>query len=189
MEPVIGILMLGAVGWLGWKWWQVPRVWRGEVTWTSRLGFRALYLIHDRSYLTGLLPITWIYIGVIVAAVDVRNFTWVVGVGVALYALQVYVNGFNRPRFLVPPVHRERPGTVGLRRARLATLQTAQDGLDLRFLFSDKAMAIDATSVSVKCTKCHQACEPGVQDVAEAVEKALQWTREHNCPRLGRGNR
>ncbi|RKE06458.1 hypothetical protein C8E86_1278 [Catellatospora citrea] len=122
-------------------WRYLPAVWRGELRRTPVENFR-LFTVSPRSYLSGLLAITAWYgslaasgaamlaflaaggdettpVGAVPIAGALASASGVVLALVAfpLTVVQWAVNAFNRPRLLVPPRYRNKPGSVAQRRA------------------------------------------------------------------------
>jgi hypothetical protein len=142
---VSAALALGLPPFLVSMWRQLPPIWRGERRSTPVEDFR-LFSVLPRSYLTGLLAITgWcggfallgagLLVGLVFGGMDTSSlgdspvlFTVVatllvlggvlLAVAVPLTVLQWVVNAFNRPRRLVPPKYRTRPGSIGDRARR-----------------------------------------------------------------------
>ncbi|WP_155371289.1 hypothetical protein [Catellatospora vulcania] len=132
-------LALGLPVYLVSLWRALPSIWRGE----RRLPIRdiRIFSIFPRSYLSGLLAVTAWYGGfaaggaamvihgvfgfddasspddppaaVALMAVFIAVATVLLAVALPLTVLQWVVNAFNRPRRLVPPKHRGKPGWVG----------------------------------------------------------------------------
>ncbi len=137
---VSAALAFGLPAYLFTLWRAVPAVWRGQLRRPPVEDFR-LFSVSARSYLSGLLAFTaWlggfaacgalalVHLGfggfdramsrgitafLVMAIVLLGASLW--AVAVPLTVLQWVVNAVNRPRLLVPPRYRGRPGSVGRR--------------------------------------------------------------------------
>lgn len=98
---------------------RLPRVWRGESRDLSAIP-RLPFAVHPRSYLTFAIWVASFFGASAVLVLGLLvHVEWVLftGIGLGLASLpaaglHLVVNALNRPRFLVPPTHRDEPGWV-----------------------------------------------------------------------------
>lgn len=134
-DILIGLALVISAPWGIWALWRhVPPIWSGARRHVPFPGGR-IYLIHPRSYLTGILPLTALLASLVALGLQslvhgcaqldedlyslgpARAFVLLGVLAVPLTVLQWVVNAFNRPAVLVPPGLRAEPGWVGRRRA------------------------------------------------------------------------
>ncbi|GAA1407561.1 hypothetical protein [Catellatospora coxensis] len=132
-DLLIGLaLIIGAAWGIRALWRPVPPIWSGTRRHVPFRGGR-VYLIHPRSYLTGILPLTALLASLIALGLQflvhgcarldpalyslgpARAFVLLGALAVPLTVLQWVVNAVNRPARLVPPGLRDEPGWVARR--------------------------------------------------------------------------
>jgi len=109
-------------------------VWRGDTSQVARWNTRRFIEVTPRSFFAFMLTMAPFAVGMMLLPVGVigarfagRSNLWLIPAGFALICfgvmlcgmvLHALVNAFNRPRWLVAPPYRDRPGWVAERRAR-----------------------------------------------------------------------
>ncbi|GIH09364.1 hypothetical protein Rhe02_74310 [Rhizocola hellebori] len=199
-DVIVQLALMALTVWLGFGWRRLPRVWAGHDTFTGGMTVKRIYSIHDRSYLTGLLPMTFALAAFLLSYADLRWWHWpwlspvygLLGLLVLpLIALQWYVNFFNRPKFLIPPVHRHRPGSDAefqeaverphaLRRAREE--QRIRDGVpaDMHLIVLSLSQVGSEMTLHAACEDCRWSASSVVDSLTHREKRIRAHAATHS---------
>jgi len=113
MQRVLAVLLAVACVWrLGFLYWKLPAIWRGEGK-PPMVLVNLLFQVHPRSYPTYLLWDTAVLGALALAVLGFTPAAAVLAlVSIPLAVLHLTVNWSGKPRLLIPPRLRGRPGYV-----------------------------------------------------------------------------